>query len=440
MNTRTASVPTHRASRLMHLGGLAIGLAGGMLAEGARRLAHGQLPPARELLLTPENAVRLADKLSRLRGAAMKVGQLMSMEAGELLPPGFTAALARLRENAHFMPLGQLAERLEVQWGSGWERRFRRFNFTPLAAASIGQVHEAWLKDGRRLAIKVQYPGVRRSIDSDVDNVATLLRALPLLPTEARLDELLAEAKRQLHAEADYLREAAHIQQFRQLLAGEQDLSLPEVVDELTTREVLVMSFVPGEPIESMVSADQALRDRLASRLVELLLREFLEFGVVQTDPNFANFRYDPDSGRIGLLDFGATRVYPQARMAQVRSLMRAACVGDRRGVEQAALQAGYLADADPAARRHAVTELFLLVAEPARHTTPYDFGRSDLTARLRDSSYALGFDQGYWRPPPADLVFLHRKLAGCFLLCARLKARVDVAGLMARHLYGSSA
>jgi predicted unusual protein kinase regulating ubiquinone biosynthesis (AarF/ABC1/UbiB family) len=419
----------------MHLGGLAVGLAGGMLAEGARRMAQGRLPPARELLLTPDNAARLADKLSRLRGAAMKVGQLLSMEAGQLLPPEFTAVLARLREDAHFMPLGQLAELLETRWGSGWERNFRRFSFTPLAAASIGQVHEAQLQDGRRLAIKVQYPGVRRSIDSDVDNVAALLRVLPLLPGEAKLDDLLAEAKRQLHEEADYRREASHIRQFRQLLAKEPDLMLPEVVDELTSSDVLAMSFVPGVPMESLAGADQALRDRVAGRLIELLLREFLEFGVVQTDPNFANFRYDPDTRRIGLLDFGATRVYTQARMRQVRALIQAACAGDARGVEEAALAAGYLNDTDPLPRRRAVAELFLLVGEPARQATPYDFGHTDLSVRLRDSSYVLGYDQGHWRPPPADLIFLHRKLAGCFLLCARLKARVDVAGLMARHL-----
>ncbi len=437
MTTRPAAVPSHRASRLMHLGGLAVGLAGGMFAEGARRMAQGQLPPVRELLLTPDNAARLADKLSRLRGAAMKVGQLLSMEAGELLPPEFTAALARLREDAHFMPLGQLADVLEANWGSDWERRFQRFGFTPLAAASIGQVHEAVLKDGRRLAVKVQYPGVRRSIDSDVDNVAALLRVLPLLPGEARLDELLAEAKRQLHEEADYLREAEHIRLFNRLLANEPHLMLPEVVDELTTSDVLAMSFVPGVPVESLAGAEQALRDGVAARLVELLLRELLEFGVVQTDPNFANFRYDPDTRRIGLLDFGATRVYPPQRLYQVRALMQAACAGDARGVERAALHAGYLDETDPLPRRRAVAELFLLVAEPARHTGAYDFGRSDLTLRLRDSSYALGFDRGHWRPPPADLIFLHRKLAGCFLLCARLEARVDVAGLMARQLDG---
>jgi predicted unusual protein kinase regulating ubiquinone biosynthesis (AarF/ABC1/UbiB family) len=431
----TSHVPANRGSRLLHLGGLAVGLAGGILAEGARRAVRGELPQMRAMLLTPANAARLTDKLARLRGASMKVGQLLSMEAGELLPPEFTDILARLREDAHFMPLGQLAEVLETQWGEGWENRFDRFNFTPIAAASIGQVHAAQLKDGRRLAIKVQYPGVRRSIDSDVDNVAALLRLLPLLPAEANMDALLEEAKQQLNQEADYAQEAEHIARFRELLGHEADWLLPAVVDELTTSDVLCMSFVPGDPVESLVGAPQALRDHVATRLIDLLLREFMQFGMVQTDPNFANYRFDPESGRIGLLDFGATRVYSAERMGQVRQLMAAACAADAKALEAAALAAGYLLETDSASRRQAMIELFMLVGEPARQAGAYDFGNADLTLRLRDSAYAMGFDQGQWRPPPADLIFLHRKLAGLYLLCARLKARVDVAALMVLRL-----
>jgi len=406
-----------------------------MLAEGVRRLARGEMPDLRSLALTPENAGRLADKLSKMRGAAMKVGQLLSMEAGDVLPPEFVAVLAKLREDAHFMPIGQLAELLEREWGSGWEARFSRFSFTPLAAASIGQVHEAVLRDGRRLAIKIQYPGVRKSIDSDVDNVAVLLRLLRIFPEETQVQELLVEAKRQLHEEADYRREAAHIDQFRALLADSPAFFLPEVVAELTTADVLAMSFIPGMPVESLAGAEPDLRDRVASTIIELLFREFFEFGVVQTDPNFANYRYDAETGRIGLLDFGASRAYPPERMEGLRRLMAAAWRDDADAVEAEALALGYLVEGDSSVRRRAVADLFRVVCEPARVDGPYDFGASDLVLRLRESAYAMGFEQGYWRAPPADLVFLHRKLAGLFLLCARLGARVDAGALLRPYL-----
>jgi Predicted unusual protein kinase len=188
MNTeaRATAVPDGRLSRLARLRSLATGVAGGMLAEGARQLAAGKRPKVSELVLTPANARRVADQLAQLRGAAMKVGQLMSMDAGNLLPPELAEILARLREDARTMPMSQVVQVLETHWGKGWEQGFERFSFTPCAAASIGQVHRARTRDGQELAIKLQYPGVRRSIDSDVDNVATLLRVSGLLPRIAR--------------------------------------------------------------------------------------------------------------------------------------------------------------------------------------------------------------------------------------------------------------
>jgi predicted unusual protein kinase regulating ubiquinone biosynthesis (AarF/ABC1/UbiB family) len=164
-------VPASRFSRLVQLGRLGSGIAGGVVGEGLRQLGSGNRPKAADLLLTPANARRLAERLAEMRGAAMKLGQLLSMEAGDVIPDPLPEILSRLREQANPMPLGQVADVLDAAWGEGWKNRFRRFHFTPLAAASIGQVHEAETKDGRRLAIKIQYPGIARSIDSDLDNV-----------------------------------------------------------------------------------------------------------------------------------------------------------------------------------------------------------------------------------------------------------------------------
>jgi predicted unusual protein kinase regulating ubiquinone biosynthesis (AarF/ABC1/UbiB family) len=167
----------------------------------------------------------------------------------------------------------------------------RRFSFTPMAAASIGQVHAAETLDGQPLAIKVQYPGVRQSISSDVDNVATLLRLSGLLPSTLDVAPLLGEAKRQLHEEADYLREGEQLQRFGALLADSPDYTLPGVHPGLTTPDILVMDFVDGVPVESLDTAPQAERDRVMGLLFSLLFREILEFHLVQTDPNFANYR-----------------------------------------------------------------------------------------------------------------------------------------------------
>ena len=238
---RHRAIPSSRAARLGTFGRLAGGVAGGMLGEGARRLARGERPRMRDLLLTPGNVGRLADRLSHLRGAAMKLGQMISMDAGDMLPAELTAILAQLRSQAYRMPPQQLRSVLDAEWGPDWRRRFARFNATPIAAASIGQVHRAALPDGREVAIKVQYPGIRESIDSDVDNVATLLRVSGVLPRELDLAPLLGDAKRQLHEEADYEREAAQMTRFADWLDGHPDYIVPRPLHELdfgATRDV----------------------------------------------------------------------------------------------------------------------------------------------------------------------------------------------------------
>lgn len=422
----TAAVPDGRWSRLARLGSLAGGVAGNMLAEGAKQFAQGKRPKINDLLLTPANARRVAGQLAQLRGAAMKVGQLLSMDAGELLPPELAEILSRLRADAIPMPMSQVVAALNASWGEGWDRHFQQFSFTPMAAASIGQVHFGQRKDGRHLAIKIQYPGVRRSIESDVDNVASLLRVSGLLPRSLDIKPLLDDAKRQLHDEADYRREGACMMQFAGLLADSDEFMLPEMHDDLTTENILAMTRLDGVALDSLTHLDQGERNRIVSQLFRLLFREIFEFKLIQTDPNFANYQYAAESQRVILLDFGATRAYGDAMVDAYCRLMRAAIAGDRAGMNEAAEDIGYFQADIKAHQREQVLDIFVLACEPLRHSGLYDFGNTDLAARIRDGGMVLGMDRDFWHTPPADALFLHRKLGGLYLLAAKLKARVQ--------------
>ena len=429
------AVPSGRLARAGAFGRLAGGVAGGMLAEGARRLASGERPRLGELILTPSNAARVADRLSHLRGAAMKLGQMISMDAGDLLPPELQAILARLRDQAYRMPPAQLDAVLRAEWGPDWRRRFRHFEAAPMAAASIGQVHRATLPDGRMLAIKVQYPGVRGSIGSDVDNVATLLRLSNLIPPSVDPKPLLGEAKRQLAEEADYIREAERMEAYGEHLAGDARYVVPRPERALTTPLVLAMDYIPGQSIETLADAAQDTRDTAMTALIDLVLRELFDFGMMQTDPNFANYRWQPEEERLVLLDFGAARDVPAETAASYRRLIEAGLAHDRDRIRDIAVETGFLGAAAVAAHRPAVDRIIAAIDDTMARPGPFDFGDRAFVPVVREETRAMIADRATWHVPHVETLFVQRKISGTALLCARLQARVDIRGLAAEAI-----
>ncbi|MDM7955042.1 AarF/ABC1/UbiB kinase family protein [Blastomonas sp.] len=410
---------------------MAGGIAGTMLVDGAKQWAQGKRPSVGDLLLTPANARKIADKLATMRGAAMKLGQLMSMDTGDFFPPELAEIMGRLRADAQHMPQGQLRNVLNQNWGRGWEKRFASFDFKPIAAASIGQVHRARTTDGRDLAIKVQYPGVRQSIDSDVDNVASLIKLTKMLPPELDIDPMLADAKAQLHEEADYGHEAAHLGRFGALLADHPDFIVPALHPDFTTTDILAMDFIESIAIEDTVAMEVETRNRIVRLVVELLLRELFEFRLMQTDPNFANYRFDPVSGRLVLLDFGATRVVSEAVSNSYRTLLRGGLGRDLAQMREAGLALGMLHPDAPENHKVAVLGMFDTAFEPLRLDGPFDFTSNEVTTELRDEGMAFAKERTFWQIPPVDTLFIQRKIGGMFLLGSRLKANTNVNRLI---------
>jgi predicted unusual protein kinase regulating ubiquinone biosynthesis (AarF/ABC1/UbiB family) len=410
------------------------GVAGNMALGSMAQLGRGKRPEWRSLLLTPANVTRIADQLAKMRGAAMKIGQLVSMDTGEVLPPELAQIMGRLRDDAHFMPPAQLKKVLGAQWHAGWLRDFSRFDVRPIAAASIGQVHRAQTHDGRDMAIKVQYPGVARSIESDVANVGALIRMSGMLPKGFAIDPYLAEAARQLHEETDYRREAVCLDRFRALLAGTEGFVLPQVHADWSTESVLAMSFVSGRSIEEAATEDQDLRDLIMERLVSLTLKELFEFKLMQSDPNFANYLYDPTTGDIVLLDFGATRELSEDLSKDYKTFLRYGLEGNDKMVEEAATSIGFLDETITKAHRGQCLDLMRLAFEALR-APMFDFTDRALTREMQRGGEALARD-GFIPPVvPMDVLYLQRKFGGMFLLGARLRAKLPVREIMERYL-----
>ncbi len=418
-------------SRFAKVGGLAADIAGNLALNGVRQLVQGQRPNWNGLLLSPANARKLADQLAQMRGAAMKVGQLMSMDSGTMLPPEFAQILARLRSEAQPMPPSQLKKVLTAYWGPQWLRQFASFDVRPIAAASIGQVHRAKTKDGRELALKIQYPGIRKSIDSDVDNIAMLIKMSGLLPRDLDITSLLEQAKQQLHDEAQYQREGQYLEQFGKLLADKRDFKVPALYEDLTTPDILAMSYVSGHPIEALASAPQATRDRVVGLLIQLLLLELFDFHLMQTDPNFANYQYNPETQQVVLLDFGATRALCPILVQQFRRLLNSGLENNKDASLHLLREIGYCDNTALPHHRTALLNLFDLILSPFRQDTAFDFSDEVFATRVRDAAMALGKDGDFWHIPPVETLFLHRKFGGIYLLANRLGARVNVRQLV---------
>ncbi|NLE88705.1 MAG: AarF/ABC1/UbiB kinase family protein [Myxococcales bacterium] len=422
----SSRVPSGRLNRLLQLGTTGARMAAGGLVEKGRRLkerAEQELPHA---LLTADNAKLLAERLARLRGAAMKVGQMLSMEGDSMLPKEFAKALEVLRSSAHTMPEGQVRQVLTAAYGPDWQDLFAEFELTPMASASIGQVHRAVARDGREVAVKLQYPGVAESIDSDVDNLRSLLRLARLVPSELDLDALTDEVKAELRKEVDYERELQQLLAYRDALGERPGLRLPQPHADLSRPRVLALELVPGVPLLTWGEhAPQEQRDAVATRLLELLATELFDIGLMQTDPNPANYLYDADREDLVLLDFGATREVPPDVADLYRQAFSGIAARDEHRLRDVLLRLGIGGTAED----REASDILIRVALEASEVLDeggYDFAASDLPERLQALGKELRRYRTQLRPPPPAYLFFQRKLGGTFLLCRQLRARTN--------------
>ena len=303
---RSARVPATQIERSARSASLFMRLGANAGRQIAKDFFASREIDVKSALLTTQNIKSTVNSLKHLRGAAMKFGQLVSLDDSVVLTPELADIFAELRNSGYAMPPKQLRQVLDRNWGVGWQKHFKSFDVRPIAAASIGQVHRAKLKSGEEVAIKVQFPNMRRAIDGDVRTLASIVKTFGLTPENLDVDHYAALARDQLMAETDYLQEAENLRSFAQYLSGDQRYRVPTVIEQLCTADVLVMSLEQGVELDTVRTWSMDARNNVAKALLCLILREIFEFNHVQTDPNLANYLIDTETHQLVLLDFGA--------------------------------------------------------------------------------------------------------------------------------------
>ncbi|EDW62621.1 atypical kinase COQ8B, mitochondrial [Drosophila virilis] len=418
-------VPASRLGRMATFGGLFAGLGVGTINELTKgALGLGGSTNMRDALLSPANAERIVDTLCKVRGAALKIGQILSIQDTNVVSPQLAKAFERVRQAADYMPDWQVERVMNTQLGPDWRKRLRSFDDKPFAAASIGQVHRATLLDGMEVAIKIQYPGVAQSIESDIDNLVGMLKVWDVFPQGFFIDNVVRVAKRELQWEVDYAREADYTEKFRQMISPYNEYYVPKVVRELTTSSVLTTELVPGVPLDKCFELSYEHRSHIAASVLKLCLRELFEIECMQTDPNWSNFLYDVNSRRLMLIDFGSTRFYKHDFIRNYRQVIISAAQNNRDGVLQMSREMGFLTGYETKQMEQAHVDAVMILGEIFRYDGDFDFGKQNTTERL--AALVPTMVAHRLCPPPEEIYSIHRKLSGIFLLCARLNVRMN--------------
>lgn len=272
-------------------------------------------------------ARQLREALGQLRGPIVKLAQLLATVPGAL-PAAYVAELGALQSQAP--PMGQafVKRRMAAELGPAWRDRFAEFSPEAAAAASLGQVHRARGHDGRALACKLQYPDMESAVEADLEGLDLILRILGRYQRALIMGNVRAEIEARLREELDYGLEARHMALYREMLAGEPQIHVPAPVPELSTRRLLTMTWLDGEPILTCVDWSERQRSALAKTMFRAWYVPFFEYGVIHGDPHLGNYTVRPD-GSLNLLDFGCLRAFPPALVQGVIDLYEAVRTGD---------------------------------------------------------------------------------------------------------------
>jgi len=414
---------TSALRRMLRLGSLAGRVGSSMLGtEVANLTRSGASKQTHRTESLVRNARRVVETLGEMKGAAMKVGQMLSLHEG-LLPPEVSEILRSLQREAPRVPAEVMEYEVRGQLKE-FDRLFAALEAEGFAAASIGQVHRGRLRDGREVAVKIQYPLIDEIIRADLKNLKTVLRSLFSLFSNVDFDPVWCEVRDRLLEELDYRQEAETMRRMAALHADWPAVIIPRVIDEASTARVLTMELVEGIPPDAACSAryPAELRDRWGAVLFEFQLRGLYDHRWLHADPNLSNFAFRED-GRVVVYDFGCVKRVPRPLARAYARLTLAAIEGRRAEIPRILHELGvHREDGAPLAVE--LTDPYLdLFRGIFREDPPYTFGEDETMYRKLIDLGLANWTEARDLRFPEDLVFVNRALSGNFGNLNRLRA-----------------
>ena len=439
-------LPRGRVARTARVGGLVTGQGArwaGMRAANALRTPERAAAAERERTAALVN--ELVEQLGRMRGAAMKVGQMISMVDFDGVPDDqqdeLQRRLATLRDGIPPVPFARLEKLLRKDLGAPLGTVFSHFDERALAAASIGQVHRATTVDGDEVVVKVQYPGVAEAVETDLRNAMLLVPLVKRLAPGLEARALATEMRERISEELDYELEAQNQRRIERLMRGHPFIRVPRVLTHLSTRRVLVSEYVAGERFESVRRADEATRDRYGEIVFRfffgLLYRDRIALG----DPHPGNYLLTPD-GRVCFLDFGLVRDMDSGRVLAEAEIARAVREEDAGALKSALVAGGYLPDA----RADSVDARFALrllrhatrwYAVPGERRFSAERRRSDRERERPDDEQraAIKTQVNQFTVPP-EAILIRRMHGVVAIVLHNLRAGADWGAIAAEYLH----
>lgn len=410
----------NRATKLARIG---LTGASGFARSRARRAGRD------EAEIHADAAERIADVLGEMKGAAMKIGQLLSLVDVDLPPEvrdAYHEALAKLRDQAPPMDSDAIVGVLTRSLGDPPERVFASFDTEPLAAASIGQVHAATLEDGREVVVKVQYPGVAQAVRDDLSNAEVFAPLARVFSPNQEIEPLLDELRERIEDELDYLREAQYQRAFATRYEDHPFIIVPSVVGELCTDKVLVSERIRGERFDDVVATgDEATKQRVGESIFRYAFGSIGRFRLFNGDPHPGNYLVTDDG--VAFLDYGSVKMFTRSRHESMRVIETAVVEGDKQTFLRAMRSSGFLPD-DPEITEDDVWEWFTLYMGPVTADQPFTFTREFAQEQLALTSDPRSPYYGMLRRLnlPADYLLLTRIHLGLNSVLGRLGARND--------------